>query len=114
MPNDPKDAKESRFKDTEPAGFPPLDWEEKELATRPMALHEMPRQFRVDREMAIVNQHHPRIATAIQGFWGHKDCVEYLQNLVLKGYDSSGNSRVGFKPEVMSALINLASLHPIQ
>ena len=114
MPNDPKDAKESRFKDTEPAGFPQLDWEEKELATRPMALHELPRQFRVDREMAVVNEHHPRIAKAIQTFWGHQDCVEYLQSLVLKGYDSSGNSRVGFKPEVLSALINLASLHPIK
>ena len=42
------------------------------------------------------------------------DYLYLLQNLVLKGYDSSGNSRVGFKPEVMSALIKLASLHPIQ
>ena len=114
MAIDPKDTKESRFKDTEPAGFPQLDWEEKELATRPMALHEMPRQFRVDREMAVIDKHHPRIAKAILTFWGHADCVEYIQSLVLKGYDSSGNSRVGFKPEVMSSLINLASLHPIK
>jgi hypothetical protein len=99
--------------DTQPAGFPTLQWEEEELGTRPMALHEMPRQYRVDKEMEVINQYHPRIAKAIQTFWGHQDCVEYLQTLVLKGYDSSGNSRVGFKPEVMSALINLASLHTI-
>ena len=109
-----KDKDDPKYKDTEAAGFPTLDWEEKELATRPMALHEMPRQYRVDREMAVVNEFHPRIAKAILTFWGHNDCVEYIQTLVLKGYDSSGNSRVGFKPEVMSALINLASLHPIK
>ena len=113
MPHD-NDKDKEKYKDTDPAGFPPLDWEEKDLATRPMALHEMPRQYRIDREMAVVEQHHPRIAKAILTFWGHPDAVEYIQTLVLKGYDSSGNSRVGFKPEVMSALINLASLHPIK
>lgn len=100
--------------DTQPVGFPTLSWEEEDLATRPMALHELPRQFRIDHEMGIINKFHPRIAKALTTFWGHQDCVEYIQQLILKGADSSGNSRVGFKPEVLSALINLASLHAIK
>jgi hypothetical protein len=36
--------------------------------------------------------------------------VEYIQSLILNG-DKDGEKRVGFKPEVVSALINLASMH---
>jgi hypothetical protein len=92
-------------------GFPVLNTEEEELATRPMGLNELPRQFRIDHEMAIIAKHHERIEKAIRTFWGHHDCVEYLQKLILSGTDSSGNSRAGFKPEVLSALMNLITLH---
>lgn len=91
-------------------GFPTLSWEEEDLTTRPMPLHERPLQARVDVEMALIAQYHVRIALAIESFWGHRDCVDYLQSLVLSGY-KEGTKRMGFKPEVVSALMTLVELH---
>jgi hypothetical protein len=102
-PNDP------RFLET---GFPSLQWEEDDLATRPMPLQERPLQARIDHEIAIIAEHHMRIALAIEKFWGHRDCVEYIQKLILSGGHQDGQRRVGFKADVVSALINLTSLHP--
>lgn len=84
------------------------------MPTRPMPLHERPLQARIDAEMAVIAEHHIRIALAIEKFWGHRDCVEYLRTLILSGGDNSGKARVGFKSEVLSALINLAALHQIE
>jgi hypothetical protein len=94
-------------------GFPTLSWEEEDLATRPLPLHERPLRARVDVEMALIAQHHARIALAIENFWGHRDCVDYLQGLVLSGY-KEGEKRMGFKPEVVSALMTLVELHKQQ
>jgi hypothetical protein len=107
------DPKDSRFQET---GFPSLQWEEEDLPTRPMPLHERPLQARIDAELAIIAEHHIRIVLAIEKFWGHRDCVEYLQTLVLSGGYKEGTqtNRVGFKAEVLSALINLAALHKIE
>jgi len=102
------DFNDSRFVET---GFPSLQWEEDELPTRPLPLHERPLQVRVDHELAIVAAHHARIALAIEKFWGHRDCVEYLQKLIMSGGHQDGQTRVGFKTEVLSALINLVALH---
>ncbi len=66
------DPNDSRFVET---GFPSLQWEEEDLPTRPMPLHERPMQARIDHEMAIIAHHHVRIALAIEKFWGHRDCV---------------------------------------
>lgn len=104
------DPKNLRLSDT---GFPPLEWEEEEVPTRPTPLHEQPVQARIDHEMATIASHHARIAQAIEKFWGHRDCVEYLQTLILQGGDGDRHSRVGFKPEVSAALINLVALHQI-
>ena len=76
-----------------------------------MPLSELPRQARIDHEMAIIRSHHERIAKAIDVFWGHRDCVEYIQQLILCGGDGVGKARIGFKREVLSALINLTTLH---
>ncbi|MGQ0710267.1 MAG: hypothetical protein ACT4NV_11010 [Rhodoferax sp.] len=92
-------------------GFPSLKWEDDELPTRPMPLHERPLQARIDHEMATVGQRHPRIADAIEKFWGHRDCVEYLQTLIVQGFDGEQRQRAGFKPEVSAALIQLVALH---
>ena len=94
-------------------GFPELNLKEEDVKTRPMPLHEIPKQARIDREMAIVNYHHARIGKAIDIFWGHQDCVEYLQKLIMSGGDGFGKARVGFKSEVVAALINLANLHEV-
>ena len=96
---------------SEAIGFPPIKWEDEELATRPMALHELPRQVGIDNAMALIAQHNERIAKAITVFWGSPDCVAYIEKLVMSGGDGFGNARVGFKPEVVSALLSLISLH---
>ena len=75
-----------------------------------MPLHERPLQARVDVEMALIAQYHVRVALAIEAFWGHKDCVDYLQSLVLSGY-KEGEKRLGFKPQVLSSLMTLVELH---
>ncbi len=98
----------------ETLGFPTLKWEEEEMATRPMPLHELPRQVGIDNAMAIIARHHERIAKAITVFWGTRDCVEYIQKLVLSGGDGFGIARIGFKPEVVSALLSLISLHQME
>ena len=95
-------------------GFPPLSWEREDLATRPLPLHELPRQVGIDAAMAVIGRHHERIAKAIRVFWGTRDCVEYIQKLVLNGGDGFGNARVGFKPEVVSAMLSLASMHKVE
>ncbi len=94
-------------------GFPPINYLEEDVATRPMGLHEFPKQARIDREMAVIASHHERITTAINTFWGHRDCTEYLQKLILSGGDGAGKARVGFKPAVLAALINLSELHEV-
>ncbi len=97
----------------ESLGFPTLKWDADDQDTRPMPLHELPRQVGIDNAMAIVASHHERIAKAITAFWGSRDCVEYIEKLVLNGGDGLGKTRVGFKPEVVSALMSLISLHQL-
>jgi hypothetical protein len=80
------------------------------LDTRPLPLHERPLQSRIDAEMALITQHHKHVAVAITTFWGHSDCVHYIESLVLSGL-KEGHQRMGFKPEVLTALMTLADLH---
>jgi hypothetical protein len=94
-------------------GFPELIHNAENEPTRPLPLEELPRQARIDHEMAIISAHHERIAKAIEVFWGHRDCVAYLQQLMLNGGDGIGRARIGFKREVLSALINLTALHEV-
>lgn len=79
-----------------------------------MPLHELPGPTRIENEMAIIRAHNPRVAKSIEAFWGHKDCVEYLEQLMLSGGDGFGNARIGFKREVLSALMNLVALHEVK
>jgi hypothetical protein len=93
--------------------LPNLAQSEEEV-TLPMPLSELPLQVRIEHEMEIVRAHHERVAKAIHVFWGHRDCVEYLQQLILSGGDGIGGNRIGFKREVLSALINLANWHEVK
>lgn len=97
-----------------PVGFPELHPPTEFPATRPMSLDELPRLARIERELAVISTHHERIAKAIQLFWGHKDCVEYIQELILSGGDGFGQARIGFKREVVAALMSLIELHEIK
>jgi hypothetical protein len=92
-------------------GFPDLNDHVDFQATRPMSMHELPPEVTLEHELAIINAHHARIGNSIRMFWGHKDCVEYLQQLLLKGGDGVGRQRIGFKHEVVAALMNLIELH---
>ncbi len=94
-------------------GFPNISFEEAPVTTRPLGLHEIPAQARIDREMAVIRHHHERIAKAIDVFWGHRDCEEYLQKLIFSGGDGSGKTRIGFKSEVLQALISLSDIHSV-
>ena len=98
---------------TKDIGFPALNWEEEALSTRPLPLHELPRQVGIDAALRVVEKHHERIAKAIRIFWGSRDCVEYIEKLVMSGGDGFGKARVGFKPEVVSALMSLMTLHRV-
>ena len=98
----------SRSKDS---GFPSLDWEDDALDTRPLPLHELPSHVRIENELSVIAARHQRIADSIRIFWGHHDCIEYMQNLIMSGY-KEGVVRMGFKPEIISALMNLIALHP--
>lgn len=91
-------------------GFPTLSWEEEEQDTRPMGLHELPLQARVDMQLSIIADLHVRVALAIEKTWGHPDCISYIESLILSGYNE-GAKRMGFKPEVLSALMTLIELH---
>ncbi len=102
------------FEATELGGPELLPEQHDAESTSAMGLEELPTQARIDHEMAIIAGHHPRIAKAINVFWGHKGCTEYIEELILNGGDGAGNSRVGFKREVLSALINLSSLHTLK
>ncbi len=95
------------------AGFPDLIHHDEFEDTRPIPLNELPKQVRIDHAMAVIRLHHERIAKAVDVFWGHKDCDEYLQQLIFNGGDGFGNKRIGFKQEVLAALINLAALHQV-
>lgn len=95
----------------ESTGFPSLSWEEEDLDTRPLPLHELPSSVRIENELAIIAARHPRIADSIRVFWGHRDCIDYIRNLIMSGYHD-GKARVGFKPEIITALMTLIGLHP--
>ena len=60
--------------------------------------------------MRVIATRHMRIARAIEQFWGYRECVEYMQGLVLNGDNENGH-RMGFKPEVMEALLELIVIH---
>jgi len=57
-------------------GFPKISLEPGDDVTRPMALHELPRQFQVDHDIDIIKQRHERVTKSIKMFWGHRDCAE--------------------------------------
>jgi len=95
--------------------FPELATDETDDGvTRPMPLQELPRQVRIDKAMTVIRERHARIANAIEMFWGHKDCVEYLQQLILSGGDGVGHARIGFKQDVLAAFMDLISLHEVR
>ena len=93
--------------------FPELRWETSLPPTQPLALHERPVQTRLDLCMATIGRPHPDVAKAIVDFWGHADCVEYLQTLVMRGAVVA-DQRQPFRPEVLTALLDIIAFHQRQ
>ena len=98
---------------TFPKLTPHIEEEEATPVIRETPLHELSKQQRIDRQIAQIEQFHPHIAKGLKLMWGYTECVEYMQKLVLSGGDGAGRSRVGFRIEVLGALIDLVSLHEI-
>jgi hypothetical protein len=92
------------------AGFPKTLSESGDDLTEAKTLQELPKQVQFDRAIAIISMQHVRVAKSIKIFWGHNDCAEYLQSLILSGGEGCGHARVGFTPDVMTALHDLARL----
>jgi hypothetical protein len=82
--------------------------------TEPMPLEIKPLAQRVDEALARVELHHGRVAHSIRTMWGHKECVQYINKLVMGGSDTMGRSRVGFHQEAVEAMLELADLHEAQ
>jgi hypothetical protein len=81
------------------------------LPTCPMPIADYTPQVRTGLHLSVIEQHHARVAKAIELLWGSPECGEYLSRLVLDGREGGNNSRMGFKPEVLSALMHLFDLH---
>jgi hypothetical protein len=95
------------------SGFPVISYTEEHQQTRPTPLHEQPKRARIDHQLATIGTSHPHIVKIIRVLWGHKECLDYIKQLVFDGGDGVGRSRVGFKQEVLSALMDLSNLHEI-
>ncbi len=82
--------------------------------TEPMALQEKTIQQRTAEALEIVKLHHSRVANSILTMWGHKECVQYINKLVMGGSDNTGHARMGFHQEAVQAMLELANLHEAQ
>ena len=88
--------------------FPPLVFQEEPLqASKPPASAEEEKEC----ALQIVRTHHPHIATQLDSIWTSPECADYLQKLIFDGSDPANLIRVGFKSEVVDAILVLAGLH---
>ncbi|MDP1999348.1 MAG: hypothetical protein Q8K22_07110 [Rhodoferax sp.] len=98
-----------------PTDFPPLDYAGEDEPTQPAPLEEIPKKISTfEHELTIIRAHHEHIARGIELFWGHRDCIEFLQKLILNGGDGASRTRSGFKHEVVEALLNMIALQEAQ
>ena len=64
-----------------------------------------------DEALQIVEMHHARIAATIRNLWGHKECSDYIYQLIMNGNDGMGKARMGFNQQAAEAMLILADLH---
>ena len=69
----------------------------------------------IDRLIALVRKEHEHIGKGLVLMWGHPECEQYLHNLIDGGDNANRpqKNRVGFKPAVFSALMDLIERHKI-
>ena len=61
-----------------------------------------------------MQRRHSRIATTLSSLWGHRECADYMNRLIMESADVRGNTRVGFHAETIQALLELYELHDTQ
>ena len=98
----------SKTTDTQPAAL------EAFMGTRPMGLEDKTPEQRNNDALAVIEGPHRKIADAIRATWGFRECEGYINKLVLSGSDGMGQTRVGFNPLVIDALMALSDLHESQ
>ena len=97
---------------TKAADLPAENQIDFELPTAPMSLEpELTLAQRRDQALAIVEQHHVRIANTIRTLWGFRDCSVYINRLIMAGGDGMGQARVGFNQEAAAAMLALSDVH---
>jgi hypothetical protein len=79
--------------------------------TQPMALEDLSLEQRKNRALVIIEEHHPRIARSIQTLWGYRECISYVNKLILEGHDVKGHARVGFNHMAAQAMLVLTEVH---
>ena len=69
----------------------------------------------IDRLIALVRKEHEHIGKGLVVMWGYPECEQYLHNLIDGGDNANRpqKNRVGFKPAVFSALMDLLDRHKI-
>jgi hypothetical protein len=88
-----------------------FDFSYDEPPTQPHLDEEASNEQRAIQAFEVVNQFHPRIATTIRTFWGHRECTAYINKLIMEGDDGLGNARSGFNPQAVQAMMELTELH---
>lgn len=88
--------------------------EEFDLATQPLPLQDLPKDCRMQQAMKVIERDYQRIHMAINSLWGHRECGEYLQKLLMSSDDAAGHNRMGFKTEIVTAMFVLSDLHDEQ
>jgi len=68
-------------------------------------------EARRDEALAVVEQHHQRIANTIRTLWGYRECSVYINKLIMAGGDGMGHARVGFNQDAVQAMLALSDIH---
>jgi hypothetical protein len=80
------------------SGFAPLELQDGALAQMNQALD-------------VISARHSRVAKAIRTYWGHTECHDYLEGLLLSATDPQAHQRNGFSREVATCLLLLMGIH---
>lgn len=60
----------------------------------------------------VIKQHHPHISDKVELLWGTPELHNYLNSLIIDDrHYRTGETRQGFRPEVIAALMKLHQQH---
>jgi len=82
-----------------------------DVSTQPMELDDKSPAQRKSDALSVIEINHKRIFNTINVLWGHKECADFIDNLIMSGGDGFGQVRRGFNQESADALMVLSTLH---